>query len=116
MKGWIILALVAGGLYYLYTETDKLDEPIAQTEEILKKIERKLDAMTGTRIIRVDRNVAQLKSELASRFTPSELSEFNSVLSNRDTLEDFKEEYCGSSNATHPIFSNDNLLYLCDHL
>ncbi|QSX37253.1 hypothetical protein [Shewanella sedimentimangrovi] len=116
MKGWIILALVAGGLYYLYTETDKLDEPIAQTEEILKKIERKLDAMTSTRVIRVDRNIAKLKSELADRFTPSELSEFNSVLFNEDSLKDFKEEYCGSSNATHPIFSSENLLYLCDHL
>ena len=41
MKGWIILALLAGALYYLYTETDKLDAPIAQTEAMVKKIENK---------------------------------------------------------------------------
>lgn len=37
MKGWLILALLAGALYYLYTETDKLDAPIAKTEAMVKK-------------------------------------------------------------------------------
>ena len=117
MKGWIILALLAGALYYLYTETDKLDKPIASAEELMNKIERKLDSMTGTSIIKVDRKkTASLKSAIAERLSTPELAELNQVLTSSETLVEFKAEYCISPAYSHPVFSKDNLQFICDHL
>lgn len=116
MKGWIILALLAGALYYLYTETDKLDAPIEGAEALLSKIERKLDAMTGTKIIKLDRKVAALKSEIAERLSTAELEELDQVLSSVDTLEDFKTNHCYSLSTSGTPFSKENLEFICDKL
>ncbi|ABM01837.1 conserved hypothetical protein [Shewanella amazonensis SB2B] len=116
MRGWIILALIAGGLYYLYTETDKLDEPIAETQMVLKKIERKLDSLTGTQIIRVDGRLQKLKAEIGQRLTAAELSEFDAVLTDKNSVMDFKESYCEKSGVSHPVFDKENLLFICDNL
>ncbi|WP_372870759.1 hypothetical protein [Shewanella sp.] len=116
MRGWIILAVIAGGLYYLYTETDKLDEPIAETQAVLKKIERKLDSLTGTKIIRVDGQLQNLKAEIGKRLSSAELSEFDTVLTDKNSLSDFKAQYCGSASATHPVFGKENLQFICDNL
>lgn len=116
MKGWILIAIVAGGVYYLATRTDKLDEPIAQTEVILKKIERKLDAMTGTQIIRINKKKAHLLTTIDDRLSNAELSELNNVLSTPDSFTEFKDQYCHGNEFSHPVFSRDNLQFICDNL
>ena len=116
MKGWILIALVAGGVYYLATKTDKLDEPIAQTEVMLKKIEHKLDAMTGTQIIRIDKKKSQLLASIGDRLSSAELSELDNVLSTPDDFTEFKTQYCDGNVLSHPVFSRDNLQFICDNL
>lgn len=116
MKGWILIAIVAGGVYYLATRTDKLDEPIAQTEVILKKIERKLDAMTGTQIIRIDKKKAHLLTSIGDRLSNAELGELDKVLSTPDGFSEFKDQYCQGNVVSHPVFSRDNLQFICDNL
>ncbi|MDF0536049.1 hypothetical protein KDN34_17240 [Shewanella yunxiaonensis] len=115
MRGWIILAVLAAIVYYLATKTDKLDEPIAKSEALLNKIERKLDAMTGTQIIRIDQKRAKLRSTLGERLSNAELQELNKVLESPDTFSDFKDEYCRSDVMSHPVFSKDNLQFICDN-
>lgn len=116
MRGWIIIAALAGGLYYLYTETDKLDEPIAETQAVLKKIERKLDSLTGTQIIRVDGRLQKLKSEIGERLSAAELDEFDAVLTDKNSVLDFKAEYCSGNKNSHPVFDRENLQFICDNL
>ncbi|QSX33647.1 hypothetical protein JYB87_18390 [Shewanella avicenniae] len=116
MKGWILIAIAAGVIYYLATRTDKLDEPIAQTEAMLNKIERKLDAMTGTQIIRIDKKKAQLKASIGERLSGTELTELDSILSSADSFSEFKDEYCQANVSSHPVFSRDNLQFICDNL
>ena len=115
MRGWIILAVLAAVIYYLATKTDKLDQPIAETEALLNKIERKLDAMTGTQIIRIDQKRAKLRSSLAERLSDPELQELNRVLQTPDTFADFKDHYCKGNVVSHPVFSKDNLFFICDN-
>lgn len=64
MKGWIILAFLCGALYYLYTETDKLDAPIAKTEEMVQKIENKVSSAMGTQIIKMDQNLTKVRKDI----------------------------------------------------
>ena len=109
------MAVLAAVIYYLATKTDKLDQPIAQTEALLNKIERKLDAMTGTQIIRIDQKRAKLRSSLAERLSDPELQELNRVLQTPDTFADFKDQYCQGNVVSHPVFSKDNLLFICDN-
>ncbi|MGL5358450.1 MAG: hypothetical protein ACRDBI_01860 [Shewanella sp.] len=116
MKGWIILALLAGALYYLYTETDKLDAPIAKVENLATKVEHKLDSMTGTQIIKIDKKLAQARQDILERLSSTELTEFNKIPLTADAIADFKAEYCGTNATKHPVFSRDNLLYICDNL
>ncbi|MGL4937069.1 hypothetical protein [Shewanella sp.] len=116
MKGWIILALLAGALYYLYTKTDKLDAPIAAAQDIVHKIQHKLDSMTGTQIIKIDKKVAQARQDILERLSSTELAEFNKIPLTTDAIADFKEQYCGPNATKHPVFSRDNLLYICDNL
>ncbi|MCP3129190.1 hypothetical protein [Shewanella sp. KJ2020] len=116
MKGWIILALLCGALYYLYTETDKLDAPIAKTEEVIKKVENKLDSMTGTNIIKIDQKLAKARKDILERLSAPELEEFNKLPLTPDAIADFKETYCGAKSPEHPVFSRDNRLYICDNL
>ncbi|MGL5046898.1 MAG: hypothetical protein ACRC6S_04905 [Shewanella sp.] len=116
MKGWIILALLAGVLYYLYTETDKLDVPIAKTEAMVKKIENKVDSMTGTKIIKVDPKLAKKRTEIIERLSTIEIDTFNQISMTSESITDFKTDYCGTMAPQHPVLSKDNQLYLCDHL
>ncbi|WP_417762902.1 hypothetical protein [Shewanella sp.] len=116
MKGWILIAIAAAALYYFATRTDKLDEPIAQTEAVLKKIERKLDAMTGTQIIRIDKKKSQLLANIDDRLSGVELHETDSILSTPDAFNDFKQQYCQGNVLSHPVFSRDNLQFICDNL
>ncbi|KFZ36125.1 hypothetical protein HR45_17815 [Shewanella mangrovi] len=116
MKGWLLIAVVVGVIYYLATRTDKLDEPIAHTEAMLNKIERKLDAMTGTQIIRIDKKKAQLRASIGERLSDAELQELDKVLSSPDSFHDFKDEYCQANVLSHPVFSRDNLEFICDNL
>ncbi|MPY26313.1 hypothetical protein FM037_28025 [Shewanella psychropiezotolerans] len=116
MRGWIILGLGAGVLYYLATETNKLDEPMAQTDALLQKIERKLDAMRGTKIIRVDNKTSQLKKEISQRMSTGELGALDDILESEYSVQSFKDEYCSGSAPRHESLSRDNLQYICDKL
>jgi hypothetical protein len=116
MRGWIILGVGVGLLYYLATETDKLDEPIAQTDALMAKIERKLDAMTGTKIIKVDRQLSQLKTDIANRLTKVELAALDGILASEQTLLEFKEEYCGDNASRFTVLSKENQTFICDKL
>ncbi|MFB2760847.1 hypothetical protein ACE012_15245 [Shewanella xiamenensis] len=116
MKGWIILALLSGALYYLYTETDKLDAPIAKTEEVIQKIENKVSSAMGTQIIKIDQNLTKARKEILARLSAPEVEEFNKIPLTEEGIADFKESYCGTKATEHPIFSRDNLLFICDNL
>ncbi|MCL1076372.1 hypothetical protein [Shewanella dokdonensis] len=115
MRGWIILAVLAAVIYYLATKTDKLDQPIAKTEALLNKIEHKLDTMTGTQIIRIDQKRTKLRASLAERLSDAELQELNRVLESPDAFTDFKDKYCKGNVVSHPLFSKDNLQFICDN-
>lgn len=116
MKGWIILALLCSALYYLYTETDKLDAPIAKTKEIVTRLKDKLDSKTGTHIIKIDQKLAKAREDIVERLSAPELTEFNKFQLAPDAITNFKETYCSAKSPQHPVFSRDNLLYICDHL
>ena len=116
MKGWLIIALLCGALYYLYTETDKLDAPIAKTEEMVQKIESKVSSAMGTQIIKINQNLTKARTEILERLSASEAEEFNKIPLTEDGIADFKENYCGTTATEHSIFSRDNLLFICDNL
>lgn len=116
MKGWIILALLCGALYYLYTETDKLDAPIAKTEEMVQKIESKVSSAMGTQIIKMDQNLTKVRKDILERLSAAEIEEFNKIPLTEDGIADFKESYCGTNAVEHSTFSQDNLLFICDNL
>ncbi|QFU25053.1 hypothetical protein FM038_024995 [Shewanella eurypsychrophilus] len=116
MRGWIILGLGAGVLYYLATETNKLDEPIARTDALLVKIERKLHAMTGTKIIKVDNKVSQLKKEISSRMSTGELGALDDILESEFSVQAYKDDFCNGSAPRHESLSRDNVQYICDKL
>lgn len=116
MKGWIILALLCGALYYLYTETDKLDAPIAEAEEIVQKIENKVSSAMGTQIIKMDQNLTKVRKDILERLSAAEVEEFNKIPLTADGIAYFKENYCGTNAVEHPIFSQDNQLFICDNL
>ncbi|QYJ78804.1 hypothetical protein [Shewanella acanthi] len=116
MKGWILIAIICGVIYYLYTETDKLDEPIEKTEQMVKKIEDKVGSMTGTQIIKINQQRTQARKAILERLSAAELEEFNKIPLTEDGIADFKESYCNSKYPEHPVFSRDNLFYICDKL
>lgn len=116
MRGWIILGLGAGMLYYLATETNTLDEPIAQTNAFLQQIERKLDATRGTKIIRVDNKTSQLKKEISQRMSTGELGALDDILESEYSVQSFQDDYCSGSAPRHESLSRDNLQYICDKL
>jgi|GEM_PF-967642 len=116
MRGWITLGLGAGLLYYVATETNKLDEPIAKSNEILQKIERKLDSITGTRVIKVDNHIAHLKKEIGERMSKRELQALDDILVSEYTLQEFKDDYCGGKTKQHDYFNKENLFFICDKL
>ncbi|GIU17634.1 MULTISPECIES: hypothetical protein [unclassified Shewanella] len=116
MKGWIILAIIAGTLYYLYTETDTLDEPIAEVQGIYQQAEDKLDSMTGTQIQRIDDRVDLLKTDIADRLSTTEQQALKLITQSQAKLDDFKDEFCGSGANSHSAFSKENQTYICDKL
>ncbi|QBF82964.1 hypothetical protein EXU30_09870 [Shewanella maritima] len=116
MRGWIGLAIIAGILYYLATETNKLDEPIVYVQDVYQSIERKINKATGTKIQKLDSRIPKLEADLVNRLNGQELAEMKKVLTDGNTLDDFKAEYCQSSKARHDVFSLDNLRYICDKL
>ena len=116
MKGWIILAIIGGILYYLYTETDTLDEPIAEVEGIFQQAENKLDSMTGTQIQRIDDKVDLLKTDIADRLSASEQQALKLITHSQTKLDEFKDEFCSSGANSHSAFSKENQTYICDKL
>jgi quinolinate synthase len=115
MRGWFLLALIGAGIYYMVTETTKLDKPIAQVLALFDKVEHKLDAMTGTKIIKVNKNAQQAKASIAERLSTAELKAFEKIVISSSNIDSFKDEYC-HQDAGHPVFSKDNLRYMCDKL
>ncbi|CAM4141036.1 hypothetical protein [Shewanella denitrificans] len=115
MRGWFLLALIGAGIYYMVTETTKLDKPIAQVLGFFEKAENKLDAMTGTKIIKVDRNAQKARATIAERLSATELKAFEKIVTSSSNIDNFKAEYC-HQDAGHPVFSKDNLRYMCDRL
>ncbi|QDE33084.1 MULTISPECIES: hypothetical protein [Shewanella] len=115
MRGWIILAIIAGGIYYFATETDKLDKPINDIKSMFNKADRKLDSMTGTKIIRVDKHIPQIKTEIYDRLSTIEIRELDGVFTSNEAISEFKNQYCHSS-ARHPVFTKDNLQFICDKI
>ncbi|MGS0677296.1 hypothetical protein [Shewanella sp. 0m-4] len=116
MKGWIILAIIGGILYYLYTETDTLDEPIAEIEGIFQQAEDKLDSMTGTQIQRVDNTLDLLKTDIADRLSATEQQALTVITQSQAKLNEFKADFCGSGANKHSAFSKENQTYICDKL
>ncbi|MCK8046887.1 hypothetical protein MSG37_18520 [Shewanella sp. 1CM18E] len=116
MKGWIILAIIGGILYYLYTETNTLDEPIAEVEAIFQQAEDKVDSMTGTQIQRIDDTVELLKTDIVDRLSSAEAKALEAISQSKATLNAYKEDFCGSRAPKHPAFSKENQTYICDQL
>ncbi|ABV89534.1 hypothetical protein [Shewanella pealeana] len=116
MKGWIILAIIGGILYYLYTQTDTLDEPISEVQGIYQQAEDKLDSMTGTQIQRIDDRVDLLKTDIADRLSTTEQQALKVITESQAKLNDFKGEFCGSGASSHSAFSKENQTYICDKL
>ncbi|MGS0682539.1 hypothetical protein ACVBIL_15425 [Shewanella sp. 125m-7] len=116
MKGWIILAIIAGIVYYLYTQTDTLDEPIAEVEGIFQQAEDKLDSMTGTQIQRADNTLNLLKTDIADRLSATEQQALQLITQSQTKLNEFKTEFCGTGANKHSAFSKENQTYICDKL
>jgi len=116
MRGWILLALLIITVYFFATETNELDKPIAQTHALLKGIQDKIHAMTGTKIIRVENNTVRLKNEITRRLSDTEFKALDKIFKSPATIQTFKRDYCGTSTTKHEIFSRDNLYLICDKL
>ncbi|QLE87581.1 hypothetical protein FLM48_22395 [Shewanella sp. Scap07] len=116
MKGWIILAIGVGVLYYLATETNELDKPIAQTEALLSQIENKIDAMTGTQIIKVDNRINNIKDEISDRLSNAELVVLDAILASEQSVSEYKQSFCGSKAPRHNDLSRDNQRFICDKI
>ncbi|GGI88978.1 hypothetical protein GCM10007978_28330 [Shewanella hanedai] len=116
MRGWIVLGLGVGLLYYTATETNKLDETIAQSESMLHKVQSKIQDMTGTTAIKTNDRLPILTQEIAERLSPSELSALNDILDSPDSLEEFKASYCSSSTPEHKSLSQENIYFICDKI
>tara|TARA_R110000868_G_scaffold117434_2_gene311919 strand:+ start:651 stop:998 length:348 start_codon:yes stop_codon:yes gene_type:complete len=115
MRGWIGLAIITGVIYYFATETDKLDKPINDIKTMFTKADKKLDSMTGTKIIKIDKHIPQVKEEIYKRLSTIEIRELDGVFTSNEAISEFKIEYCHSS-ARHPVFSTENLQFICDKI
>ena len=115
MRGWILIALIGGAIYYFATETDKLDEPIAAIQSVLNNADEKVTSMTGTKIIRKSDKVIAIPSGVIDRLTAKEASEFKAIFTDNSTVDAFNDEYC-SFGARHPVISKDNLQLICDKI
>jgi hypothetical protein len=115
MRGWIGLAIIAGVIYYFATETDKLDKPINDINTMFTKADKKLDSMTGTKIIKIDKHLPQLKTEIYERLSTIEIRELDGVFTSNEAIAEFKDQYC-HSRARHPVFTKENLQFICDKI
>ena len=116
MRGWIGLAIIAGIIYYFATETNKLDEPIDYVKSIFISADKKLSSMTGTKIQRIDTKIPALKEKIYERLSTIEIRELDGVFTDSEAIADFKQEYCLNSKASHPVFSRENLQFICDKI
>ncbi|UCX06459.1 hypothetical protein [Shewanella glacialimarina] len=116
MRGWIGLAIIGGIIYYFATETDKLDEPIEYVQTMFDTADKKVSSMTGTKIQRVDHKLPILKEKIYERLSTIEIRELDGVFTDSDSIAEFKETYCSSSKGSHPVFSRDNLQFICDQI
>ncbi|MFT5235457.1 MAG: hypothetical protein ACI90A_000820 [Shewanella sp.] len=116
MRGWIILGLGVALLYYTATETNKLDETIAQSKAMLHKVEHKIKSMTGTTAITVNKEVPIQIHNIAERLSPNELNVLNAILSSTSSQQEFKTEYCSSSAVKHKSISKENIYFICDNI
>lgn len=117
MRGWIGLAIIGGIIYYFATETDKLDEPIEYVQSFFSAADKKLSSMTGTKIQRIDKQAPlQIKEKLYERLSTIEIRELDGTFTSNEAIADFKQEYCQGSKITHPVFSKDNLQFICDKI
>ncbi|MCL1067984.1 hypothetical protein L2735_14410 [Shewanella olleyana] len=115
MRGWILIALIGGVIYYFATETDKLDEPIAEIQSVLNSADEKVTSMTGTKIIRKSDKVISMPSGVIERLSSKEALEFKSIFTDNATVAAFDDEYCGFG-AKHPVFGKENLQLICDKI
>ncbi|MEZ9236349.1 MULTISPECIES: hypothetical protein [unclassified Shewanella] len=115
MRGWILIALIAGVIYYFATETDKLDEPIAEIQSVMDNADDKISSMTGTKIIRKSDKVIKIPSGVIERLSGKEVNAFKDIFTNNESVANFKSEYCGFG-SKHPIFGKDNLQLICDKI
>ena len=116
MKGWILLALIGGILYYLYTETDTLNEPVAEIQAMYKQAEDKVDSVTGTQLERIDDKVALITADIADRLSTTEQKALELITKSQEKLDEYKEQYCGNGADIHSSFSKENQTYICDKL
>lgn len=114
MRGWILLAIIGGTIYYFATETDKLDEPKAYIESIFSSAEKKLKSATGTKIQRIDKQVPLIKEAFYERLSTVEIRELDGTFTSPEAIIEFKEEYCNGK--SHPVFSRENLQFICDKI
>ena len=115
MRGWILIALIGGVIYYFATETDKLDKPIADVTSVINSAEKQFDSMTGTKIIKKGDSVPTIPSGVIERLTNQERLELQSAFSDNESAIEFKEDYCGFGLA-HPVISKENLQFICDKI
>lgn len=116
MRGWIGLAIIGGIIYYFATETNKLDEPIEYVQTMFTSADKKVSSMTGTTIQRVDHKIPIIKKKIYERLSTIEIRELDGVFIDSESIASFKEEYCSSSTGNHPVFSRDNLQFICDQI
>ncbi|UJF22284.1 hypothetical protein [Shewanella sp. OMA3-2] len=116
MRGWIGLAIIGGIIYYFATETNKLDEPIEYVQTMFTTADKKVTSMTGTTIQRIDKKIPIIKEKIYERLSTIEIRELDGVFIDSDSIANFKQEYCSRSTVNHPVFSRDNLLFICDQI
>ncbi|PMG74930.1 hypothetical protein BCU84_17750 [Shewanella sp. 10N.286.51.B7] len=115
MRGWILIALIGGVIYYFATETNKLDEPIAEIQSVINSADDKVTSMTGTKIIRKSEKVIAIPSGVIERLSDKEASEFKAIFTDNSTVAAFKDDYCGFG-ARHPVIGKENLQLICDKI
>ena len=116
MKGWLILGLLIGGAYYLYNNTDFFDEQKAEAQTQYNQLQSKVKSMTGTQVIKSNDWIGGIKNQFKDRMSKSEFEELELIISGRETISDFKDNFCEDSVPTHPVFSRENTRLLCDTL
>ncbi|MGI2261359.1 hypothetical protein [Shewanella sp. GXUN23E] len=116
MKGWLILGILAGGIYYLYNNTDIFNEQKTEAQTQYQAFENKVKNMTSTQITRVDNQLGDIRANFRKRMNKAEQAELELITSSRETISDFKDNFCTESVPSHPVFSRENTRALCDLL